>query len=277
MLTRVEAYSQWASAPILTLDDNGREDTDLFHLRNIDGLGPVKATVNTSPFGSIDGVSYIGSDIAERNPVLTIHPNPDWVNWSVEKLRRALYAYFTPKQIIKLLFFSDDIPPVEISGIVEDCAPNIFASDPEYTISIICPDPYFTAINPTVVSGQTGSGSMLIEYNGSIPCGFYLTLNRVSDPAPANITVQAVGQTLNSFKVAGSVSASTYFVMNSVPGNKYARSVNTSTSAFTNLLSKMQDGSTWPNLEPGKNQFSVITDGGVQSWMLTYYERYGGL
>jgi hypothetical protein len=30
-------------------------------------------------------------------------------------------------------------------------------------------------------------------------------------------------------------------------------------------------------LQPGENDFSVITNAGVQDWTLTYYERYGGL
>ena len=39
----------------------------------------------------------------------------------------------------------------------------------------------------------------------------------------------------------------------------------------------MQEGSLWPILQPGENEFSVITDQGVQDWELTYFERFGGL
>ena len=65
MLTEVKAYSSWRSAPTLPLDDNGRAETDLIQIRNIDGLDPVKASVNTSPYGSIDGASYAGSSVAD--------------------------------------------------------------------------------------------------------------------------------------------------------------------------------------------------------------------
>ena len=110
MLTKLQAYSAWESAPLLPLSDNGREETDLLQIRNIDGLDPVKATINTSAFGSVDGAAYIGSNVPTRNLVLTIHPNPDWGQWTFESLRRAVYDYFMPKLLTRLVFHSDDIP-----------------------------------------------------------------------------------------------------------------------------------------------------------------------
>jgi hypothetical protein len=65
--------------------------------------------------------------------------------------------------------------------------------------------------------------------------------------------------------------------MNSLPRQKYVQNVDTSSGIVTNLLSKIQEGSSWPVLEPGVNEFSVITDAGLQDWELTYYERFGGL
>ena len=48
MLTEVKAYSSWQSAPTLYLSDLEEPETDLIQIRNIDGLDPVKASVNTS-------------------------------------------------------------------------------------------------------------------------------------------------------------------------------------------------------------------------------------
>ena len=60
---------------------------------------------------------------------------------------------------------------------------------------------------------------------------------------------------------------------------KFVRNVNTGTGVITNLLSKVhiQEGSLWPTLQPGENEFSVITDIGIQTGTLTYFERFGGL
>jgi hypothetical protein len=70
-----------------------------------------------------------------------------------------------------------------------------------------------------------------------------------------------------------------YFEMSSVPMRKYVQNVNIGTGIITNLLSKVhiQEGSAWPSLQPGDNEFTVITDQGEQDWELTFYERFGGL
>lgn len=280
MLTKLEAYSSWLDAPTLALSDGGREETDLIQIRNITGLDPVKAAVNTSPFGSVDGSAYIGSSVATRNIVLTLHPNPDWVDWTFESLRRLLYLYFMPKQPTRLIFYSDDMSTVAIAGIVEDANVSQFSKDPEMQVSIICPDPYFTALDPTIVTGQSdrdNSSPTEIQYNGDIVAGINVQVTRVSDPVPTSIGIQIGDPSSSYFNVATSVDASKYFVMSSLDGNRFVETVALNTGVITNLLSKMQHGSSWPVLQPGTNDFAVITDAGVQDWQLTYYERYGGL
>lgn len=280
MLTKLEAYSSWESAPTLPLSDAGREETDLIQIRNITGLDPVQAAVNTSPFGSVDGAAYTGSSVGPRNIVLTLHPNPDWDQWTFESLRRALYSYFMPKQLTRLVFSSDDIPPVEIYGYVEDVSGTPFAKDVEIQVSILCPDPYFTAVNPTIVVGQSDDGYSPtdVDYKGSIEAGINVEVLRLSDPAPTYIAIQIGEAVISYFRVAATVNSSTYFLMNSIPGQKYVRNVAWNTGVITNLLSKLQQGSDWPTLKPGVNDFSVITDTpGKQEWQLTYFERYGGL
>jgi Phage tail protein RIFT-related domain len=281
LLTEVKAYSTQQGAPQLLLDSNGSPETDWFQIRNIEGLNPVKAAVNTTPFGSVDGESYVGSSVLSRNVVLTIHPNPDWANWTYETLRRLLYRYFTPKLPVKLEFYSDDMAPVQISGVVEDIALNPFSQDPEYLVSVICPDPYFTAINGLVVTGQSvrpAGAVTTIDYQGGIECGITLKVTRNADPAPTTIGVRVGADVLDYFNVIASVSATKFFSLSSVPLQKSVWNVDTTTGVITSLLSKLiSEGSRWPMLQPGSNAFSVITDQGVQDWQLIYFERYGGL
>jgi hypothetical protein len=268
VLTQLEAYSSWESAPTLPLSDGGREETDLIQIRNITGLDPVKAAVNTSPFGSVDGVAYTGSSVPSRNVVLTLHPNPDWNTWSYEGLRRLIYSYFMPKLLTRLVFRSNDIPPVEIYGYVEDVSVTQFASDVEIQVSIICPDPYFTAVDPTVVTEKSSDGSSPVDipYNGSV------------EAAPTYIAIQVGEAVISYFRVAATVSSTMYFVMNSTAGSRYVRNITRNTGIITNLLPKLQQGSQWPTMKPGVNDFSVITDSpGNQEFRLTYFERYGGL
>jgi len=281
VLTEVKAYSSWRSAPTLPLLAGGRAETDPVQIRNINGLDPVKAAVNTSPLGSVDGESYVGSSIPKRNIVLTLHPNPDWELWTYEKLRRLLYQYFMPKRQTRLVFYSDDMIPVEISGVVEGVDVNIFSKDPELLISIICPDPYFTALEPVVLTGQSGDDpeATIIDYNGTIETGIRVKVTASTDPSPTDIGIQLGDPRVIFFGVETGVDSANYFDMSSLSMQKYVQNVNIGTGVITNLLSKIriQEGSLWPTLQPGENEFSVITDIGVHDWELTYFERFGGL
>lgn len=278
MLTEVKAYSSWHSAPTLPLSDPGRPETDLIQIRNIDGLDPVKASVNTSPRGSVDGSSYVGSSVTTRNIVLTLHPNPDWDNWTFEMLRRLIYQYFMPKRATRLVFYSDDMIPVEISGYVESVAVNPFSKDQEYLVSIICPDPYFVALEPTVITGQTNAADpAVIDYKGNIEAGIHVEVSYVSGPNPNSIEIQIGEPEISHFNEPAVVTPTMYWEMSSLPMQKYVQNVDTNSGVITNLLSKVAEGSTWPIFQPGENEFLVITDQGVQDFELTYFERYGGL
>ena len=280
MLTEVKAYSSWVSAPTLLLDENGRSETDLVQIRNIDGLDPVKASVNTSLFGSVDGSAYTGASVGQRNIVLTVHPNPDWKTWTFESLRRLIYSYFMTKRPVRLVFISDDMPPVEILGIVESVDNVMFSKDPEFNVSVICPDPYFKSVVPKVITGQSirsGGAVTVVEYDGSVETGFEVKVSFSSGTAPTVIGIQIGDPKVNFFNVTATVGSNLYVDMSSVAMQKYVQNVSIGSGVITNLLSKVQEGSKWPLLQPGDNNFSVITDQGVQDWELTIYERFGGL
>ena len=281
MLTVVKAYSAWQSAPTLPLNEDGRAETDLVQIRNIDGLDPVTASIGLQPYGSTDGEAFTGSNVLSRNLVLTLHPNPDWNLWSPEALRRLLYSYFMPKQAVRLELQSDDMEDLEITGVVESLTANMFSDDPEVQASIICPDPYFTAVDPQIISGDTTDAILDIEYLGSVPTGIQVKVEQVSGTNPNELSIQIGNPDLTFFKVAAPniITSTKYFHMSSLPMSKYAETVNENTGVSTSLLSNFvtEEGSEWPLLQPGTNQFQVTSDNGVQSWELAYYERFGGI
>ena len=278
MLTEVKAYSSWRSAPTLLLDPNGRVESDLIQIRNIDGLDPVKASVNTSPYGSVDGTSYTGSSVLNRNIVLTLKPHPDWDTWTYESLRRLLYSYFMPKLVTRLVFYSDDMIPVEILGIVENVSVNMFSKEPELIVSIVCPDPYFTALEPTVYTGQNGD-LRTFNYEGTVDSGMIIKVSAASGGAPTTIGIQLGDPKVTYFGVIATVSTSKYFEVSSIPMRKYVQNVNVGSGVIENLLSRVytQEGSLWPILQPGENEFKIVTDAGIQDYELIFYERFGGL
>ena len=139
MLTQVDVYGAVNSATALPLSGAGVYG-DPVQIKKIDGLGPVKADIQTATYGAINREYLTGKFYGKRNIVLTLGLNPDWATQTVEELRQLLYAYFTPTQQVELRFQSTHLPEVNIFGYVESMDPNIFSADPEIDVSIIHPD-----------------------------------------------------------------------------------------------------------------------------------------
>jgi hypothetical protein len=190
-----------------------------------------------------------------------------------------------PKQRVKLVFYSDDMDPVQIEGRVEDTQVNMFSKDPELIVSIICPDPYFTSLDPIVLTGQTVAprgGTVSIDYKGTVEAGIGVKVTSNSASAtPFDIAVQIGPWTASQeiLTATAIVNTGTYFDMSSVPTRKYSQNVAISNGVITNLLNKtrLQPGTLWPTFQPGENEFSVVTNSHAEDWELTYYEKFGGL
>ena len=123
-----------------------------FIVKSIEGLGPVKATVNTTKMSTTDGALYNSARVDERNIVLRLE-----FMWkeTVEEVRHISYKYFPIKKQITLIVETEK-RKCAINGYVESNEPDIFNKQSGCQISIICPYPYFYDANgkqETVFSG----------------------------------------------------------------------------------------------------------------------------
>ncbi len=277
MLNTIQAYSLEPNAPVLALDANGRVETDFFQIQNITGLDPVKATINTTQLGSMDGAVYSGSSVPFRNIVITVRTNPDWRTWKPQALRKLLYAYFAPKSPILLRFLSDDRAPMEITGYVEDINVDLFAPDNAYGISIICPDPYFTSVDPVIVTGHSQDPAITLSYDGDIPTGITVGIESTASSVSTDVDIRVGDPWESYFNVTALIDDAQYFVLSSIPGSKVVETVLYASGTSVSQLSNVHGGSTWPLLIPGDNLFNINTDQGTQDWTVTYFNRYVGL
>lgn len=277
MLTKVTVYSSLPGLDPLVFRLSDIPDSDLFEVRNIDGLGAVKADVNTSPFAIIRGESYIGSGVGKRNLVFTIGLRPDWDTWTPTKLRRLLDLYFMPQLNPTLIFEGDEQAPVVISGYVESNDPNIFNKDSENQVSIVCPEPDFVTVDPVVVEGSTSDDTLALNYRGTVDTGFHVAVAQTSGSDPSDIGVHAGDKHLEVATTTGLLNSSKTFAMSSVTKQKFVRNIDTSSGAITNLLNHLVNGSTWPVFKPGVQNFYVSVNAGASDWTLTYFERFGSL
>jgi len=257
---------------------------DPVFIRNIDGLGPVKADIARTPFASGRGTLYQGSSTPDRNIVFTLGFNPDWEGLqTIASLRQLLYRYLMPENWCKLRFTSQELPDVDIEGYVESCEPNMFSQDPEFQVSIICPEPDFIEADATIYYGVVDDGTLELEfeYGGTIDTGYELRVDQtVDNPAytgPLTITHTAFNKE-QMFKVDPvTIDGLRYFKMSSVVNAKRVSAVGLADGELTNLLSVMTGDSIWPLIRPGENLFKLAATENGQAWTLAYFNRYGGL
>lgn len=279
-LQKVEVYSSSQLTSTLLVDDSGPIEADYVQVLNIDGLDPVTATIDVVTSGNVDGAVAMDAAVPTRNIVLTIRPNPDWVTWTAEQLRQFIYNYFVPKSLVRLYFTSDELSSVVwIEGTVESCGANPFTKDPTYLVSIVCPDPYFVAVDPIVINGYIinpadfPTSKSDVNNPGNVPIGVEL---KVEDGFDNELYIQLGNPAVGTFHLFGSVSGILY--MGSIPTKKYVRSGNVDNGTFTNRLYELQPGSVWPVFQPGDNDFAVMNAYNVgTSWQLSYNPKYAGL
>ena len=284
LITRMEILNWHTSAPELPLGGFMPND-DPVQIRNIDGLGPVAAAISSSPFATGRGELYQGASTGKRNIVLTLGLNPNWNDQTISSLRQLLYKYLLPEQWTRLRFFSDDLPTVEIAGVVETFEPNIFSQDPEIQISILCPKPDFVDVDATFLAGTVGDGSteLEIDYIGTVFTGFEFRVRSSTALAEYSGNFIIRNQHANgdqAFQVLSvTVNPDMYFSLNSVRSDRWIRNVfvDDAMNLSVDILAKMATNSIWPELRPGENLFSVEADAPGQKWVLAYFNRFGGL
>lgn len=139
----------------ITITNNKNEDLviDIFNssssgmnIRKIDGLGPVKANIITTPIVTNDGDIFNSARADKRNIVLTIgfKITPEIGLKTIEDVRQKTYNYFPLKTMVKITIETDN-RELYTYGYVESNEPDIFSKDETCTVSLICPDSYFTS------------------------------------------------------------------------------------------------------------------------------------
>lgn len=117
-----------------------RPDKTGFIVGPIAGLGPPKATINTSKTAASDGATYNSAFLDIRNVTMNL-AFQETKTESIEDIRQKSYRYFPVKKNVELLIETDN-RLVRTNGLVESNEPDIFSQNEGCNISIICPDPF---------------------------------------------------------------------------------------------------------------------------------------
>ena len=288
MITKVEAFSAQVNAPVLTMDNILANEAPI-QIRDIEGIGPVKADVTSTPFAT-RGALIQGTSVGARNIVLKLGLAPDWEDQTVASLRQLLYRYFLPEAWTKLRFTSDELPVVDIEGTVESCELNIFSQDPEMIVSILCPRPDFVDPEAVIMTGQVANGpdpneQIVFEYIGSVKTGFEIKVE-LEDGSPEFNGAFDIGLWQDDDELSDHlrvnpavIDADQYLHINTIPGSKRVEHIAYFDGQITTALGAMYFE--WIQFQPGSNTIIIYMPYVFENpismkYELAYFNRFAG-
>ena len=275
-----------------------------FFVRGVEGLGPAKATINTTESLSLDGSVYNSARVGERNIVFNLGflEKP-----TIEETRRESYKFFPLKRQV-VIDIETDIRTYRTFGYVESNEPNIFSKQEACLISVICPNSYFYSLDYTVInfsnlvsvfqfpfsnesltekliifgniSGETQNN---IIYQGDSNPGFIMYVHvtgLVEDLVIYNLTTGEEMSISSDILVAltgEGLHSGDEIVISTVKGDKSVILIRD--GEIINILNTLGEDSDWFSLERGDNIFYYTVSSGLSNlqFRIEYQTIYEGI
>ncbi len=279
-------------------------------INSVEGLGPPKAAINTTDVVTWDGSFFNSARAQERNIVFdlrfTWHP-------LIEDARHKTYKYFPIKSLVDIEVTTDR-RHLRTSGYVESNEPDIFNKESGCSISIICPNSYWSSIEteikafssidgafefpfsnesltePLLIMGEIViSQEEIIRYEGEVETGVIITIVVGGETDQVNIINV---QTREEMKIdtdiiatiTGETSPSGYGLLagdlikiNTMKGEKSATLLRAGRTY--NIRNALGLFPTWFTLHRGDNSFAYTTETDLPTLLFTMeaYDLYEGV
>lgn len=244
-----------------------------YFIANVDGLGPVKATVSTSTYPDLDGDNIQSTRVGGRNLVITLGLTPNYgKNEDPQSLRQDLYRIVPPKSEVDVVINDTKYPQVTFTGTVEDLATTIFNKNPAIQISILSEAAYLT--DTTVIQDKmyAMNSTFNLNYSGSAETGFEIEPNFTK--AAGNLSVVLNGMTV--FRVVYAFAPGDKLDLITIARQKQL--ILTRGTTKISLLDNITVGDLNMVLGPAIDTFGVYTDtGSTTPYALTYSPMYIGI
>lgn len=276
-------------------------------ITKIEGLGPVKADINSTEISSGDGARFNSARISTRNIVFTFRllEAP-----TVEDSRQKTYKYFPIKTNVTLLFETDN-RLCQITGYIESNKPNIFSEEEDTQISIICPNPYFISMSnggmntvvffgdepvfefpfsnesltdPLIVFGNIKlRQEEIVPYDGDSEVGFTIKMHALGEVRQITIyntktreTMKIDTDILNEITGSGIV-AGDEITISTIKGDKHITLLRNGEEI--NILNALGKDVDWFQLAKGDNRFAYICEYGAENleFSINYQTLYEGV
>lgn len=279
----------------ITVENNRGQKLKLYDdpsyvVTRVDGLNPPTANINTAVTATFDGSSFKSSRVNERNIVIEIV-----LEGNVENSRLNLYKYFKSKSKVTL-YLKTQRRDVYTIGYVENFECNQFEKKQKAQISLICPYPYFIDINSDVnefsitkdnfefpfsisAEGIPFSDTIInstrsIINNGDVESGLIIQLHATSTV----LTPKIYNEDTNEYFILNvEMHEGDDIIINTNKGEKGVTHI--IDGVTTNVINKVEPGSSWFVIEPGDNIFLYTADEYPENLRCTFVhsDKYGGV
>lgn len=261
-----------------------------YYITEIQGLTPPATAVNTSTAGTIDGTFFNSARVEQRNIVITVVINGD-----IEANRQRLYTIF-PRKTPCTVYFKNANRDVKIVGYVEALEGDLFVQREQMQISIICPRPYFEAMQALYT--ELSKILAMFEFPFSIvtPIPFseildypICTINNTGDAACGTIIEIDFYDNASGLKIFNTTTQTFFELDYNFEDNDHVV-INTNSGQMgvslyrggvqTNLLNYVAQNSTWLRIAPGENTFTFTVESGDAENVKIHFTTallYGGV
>lgn len=266
MIKSVTVYQKQDKSDAFTMvlkEPTNVTESDGLVIDKIDGLGPVKADINTTEM-VVDGDLFNTARIGKRNIVLDLIFYSESGN-GIEDVRQATYRLFPMKRLVYFEIETDN-RTLRSKGYVEENDPEIFSNMSKTQISIICPDPKMYELTDQSTELDINDETE-IEYEGEVEVGGYLTLtigSAVTAPVHGGVPAFTVSfanpdgdaQSIDIFTPNDGFEAGDVITICTISGQKSVTWTDT-TDADHNALNLINQNPDWFILKPGINSVRV--------------------
>ena len=261
-----------------------------YSITEIDGIDPPDAVINTTRNANADGSVYNSSYVNNRTIIITLS-----INAPAEINRINLYKYFKAKFPVRL-YYQNSTRNVYIDGYVQNVQIAFFNKKQTAQITIFCPQPLFNGVEESLQEfsnvknlfefpfaiEESGIEFSRIEpnteqsiiNNGEVDTGAVILIHAIGPVTTPKIYNVDTGESmiLNITMADGDD-----IFINTIRGQKNISMISGGTT--TNIIGNLADGSTWFQLIPGDNLFTVTADGMPENMQVSFtiIDQYEGV
>ena len=273
MLRQIDVMTR--SGLVLPLQLSGEDN--VYAVREIEGLDPVKANLVSTSYAGVDGEQFQAAKRGPRNIKIELDLQPDFSSSTFTDLRNDLYNYFMPKSQIDLRFYDHTGLYLDITGVVETFDSPLFEQDPDVQISLMCYQPDFVDPRMVLLTGNSVATTVTrdIIYPGTVETGIVFSLLANRDVPAFSLYNTGPDGVPTQLDFAAPLLSGDRLDISSITGGKAITLTRAGVSS--SYLYGRTAQSTWIQFAKGTNHFRAYVPGDPVPYEIRYGVRYGGL